>query len=211
MPLSRKGYIFLVGVVMFSVGVSVFSYLVAYSHPFELSVRLFALNGFLALSIATIMTPFLKEIKRHFNKSFLEIHHSFAVVGLVLITLHPITLFIQVLDPAIFLPNLSSFYLFWLFAGRQALIVIYIALAAALLRRKIPKYWGYWSWIHAFMYVALFFAIVHANLIGTDFQKSAIDIVYDGLFAGAIAAFVLKRFQQHRIRSKIKARMSVPS
>jgi hypothetical protein len=50
------------------------------------------------LSIAAIMTPFLKEIKHHFNKSFLEMHHSFAAIGLALITLHPIALFIQVLD-----------------------------------------------------------------------------------------------------------------
>jgi hypothetical protein len=109
MSLSRKGYVFLVCVIFFAIGVYVFSYSVTYSHPFELSVRLFALNGFLILSIAAIMTPFLKEIKHHFNKSFLEMHHSFAVIGLALITLHPIALFIQVLDPAIFLPNLSSF------------------------------------------------------------------------------------------------------
>ena len=206
MSLSRKGYVFLVCVIFFAIGVSVFSYSVAYSHPFELSVRLFALNGFLILSIAAIMTPFLKEIKHHFNKSFLEMHHSFAATGLVLITLHPIALFIQVLDPAIFLPNLSSFYLFWLLAGRQALIVIYVSLAAALLRRKIPKYWSYWSFIHAFMYLALFFAIVHANLIGTDFQNSTIALVYDGLFVVVIAAFVLKRLQQYRIRVKLKSK-----
>ena len=206
MTLSRKGYVFLIFVILFTAGVSIFSYSVAYSHPFELSVRLFALNGFLMLSIAAIMTPFLKEIKHHFNKSFIEMHHSFAALGLVLITLHPIALFIQTLNPAIFLPNISSFYLFWLLAGRQALIVIYISLAAALLRQKIPKYWNYWSFIHAFMYLALFFAIIHANLIGTDFENSIIAFIYDGLFVGVIAAFVLKRLQQYRRRVKLKSK-----
>lgn len=204
MPLSKNGYIFFVCVILFASGISIISYFVAYSHPFELSVRLFALNGFLVLSIATIMTPFLREIKLHFNKSFLEMHHSFAAIGLVLITLHPITLFSESLNPAIFLPNLSSFSLFWMLAGRQALLVIYIALAAALLRQRIPKYWRTWRLIHVLMYLALFFGIVHANLIGTDFQNIVITFIYDALFAGVIGAFALKRLQQYRIRNRAK-------
>ena len=43
------------------------------------------------------------------------------------------------------------------------------------------------------------------NLTGTDFQKSSIDFVYDGLFAGILAAFMLKRIQQHGIRSRIRS------
>ena len=202
MSLSKNGYVFLLGVILFAAGISIFSYVVAYSHPFELSVRLFALNGYLALSIATIMTPFLKEIKQHFNKSFLEMHHSFAAIGLVLITLHPIAFFLMTLNSSIFLPNLSSFYLFWLLGGRQALIVIYVALAAALLRRKIPQYWRFWRFIHAFMYLALLFAIIHANLIGTDFQNGVIALLYNGFFIAAIAAFILKRIQQYRVQIK---------
>ena len=78
-------------------------------------------------------------------------------------------------------------------------------------RRKIPRYWSYWSFIHAFMYLALFFAIVHANLIGTDFQNGTIAWVYDGLFVAVVAAFLLKRLQQYRIRVKLKSKRAAHS
>jgi hypothetical protein len=64
MPMGKKGYLFLAGTVTFTVIVSLFSYLIAYEHAFELSVRLLALNGFLFLSIAAILTPFLREIRK---------------------------------------------------------------------------------------------------------------------------------------------------
>jgi hypothetical protein len=54
------------------------------------------------------------------------------------------------------------------------------------------------------MYLAFFFGIVHANLIGTDFQNIAITFIYDALFAGVIGAFALKRLQQYRIRNRAK-------
>jgi DMSO/TMAO reductase YedYZ heme-binding membrane subunit len=201
MSLNKNGYLFLTCILLLAIGVSVLSYSIAYSNAFELSVRLFALNGFLALSIATIMTSFLREIKQFFNKPFLNMHHSFAAIGLVLITLHPITVFGQILDPTIFLPNFSSFSLFWELAGRQALIIIYVALAAVLLRRKISNSGKYWRGIHGLMYLALLFGIVHANLIGTDFQNTPIIIIYNTLFVVVLSAFVMKRSQQYRIRN----------
>jgi predicted ferric reductase len=201
MPMGKKGYLFLAGTVTFTVIVSLFSYYIAYEHAFELSVRLLALNGFLFLSIAAILTPFIREIKNIFNKPFLQVHHSFAAVGLVLITLHPIVLAIQTLNPAIFLPNTSSIYSFFLGGGRQALIIIYIAVASVLIRRKIPQFWRL---MHALIYIALFFGIVHANLLGTDFQNIAITLIYDSLFALVILTFGLKRLQLYRFRSARK-------
>jgi DMSO/TMAO reductase YedYZ heme-binding membrane subunit len=202
MAFGKGGYVFLGALIIFASAVSVLSFSIASADPFELSVRLLALNGFLALSVATMMTPFLKEIRNAFNKPFLTVHHSFAAVGLTLITLHPVALSIQTLDPTVFLPNFGSFYQFWMLAGRPALIIIYIAFAAALLRRKMIAYWRIG---HAFMYVALFFGIVHANLSGTDFQNIAVSVVFNALFIGSIAAFGLKRLQQHRIKSLRKS------
>jgi len=194
---KKEGYLFIVAIVVFSILVSLLSYSMAYTHPFELSVRLFALNGFLALSIATIMTPFLGEVKNTFQKSFTTVHHSFAAIGITLATLHPVAFAIQVANPAVFLPNLQSWYLFWLLAGRQGLIILYVAAIAALLRRKIPKFWRP---IHAFMYVVLFFAVVHANLLGVDFQNPLISAIFNSLFAASVVVFGLKRLQQCRRR-----------
>jgi hypothetical protein len=52
------------------------------------------------------------------------------------------------------------------------------------------------------MYLALFMGVVHANLRGTNFQSLSIQIIYDSLFAAALTAFVLKRWQFHRIRKR---------
>jgi len=163
-------------------------------------LRLFGLNGFIALSIAAILTAFLKEITLFLKKPFIKVHHYFAAAGLVLITLHPIMLAIQLLNPAVFLPNVESLYLFMYFGGRQALIIVYIAIGAVLLRRKIA---AYWRWFHALMYLALFFGIIHANLSGTDFILNPIVMVsLNILFGATIFAFALKRWQFYRMKKR---------
>jgi len=115
--------------------------------------------------------------------------------------LHPITLAIQLANPVVFLPNLNSLYLFLYFGGRQALIIIYIAFLAVLLRRKIM---AYWRLFHALMYVALFFGIVHANLSGTDFGNWMILIIFNALFLAALATFSWKRWQFYKIKARRK-------
>jgi len=162
---------------------------------------LFALNGFIALSVAAILTPFIKEVTLFFKKSFIKVHHYFAFSGLILITLHPIGVVLQALNPALFLPNVGSFYLFLFYGGSIALISIYIAFGAVLLRRKVV---AYWRPFHALMYLALFFAVIHANLAGYDFQNVYLMIIYDGLFVAVIFAFVLKRLQFYKIKAQRK-------
>jgi predicted ferric reductase len=164
-----------------------------YEDPFNVVARLLALWGFLSLGIAVILTPFLREIMKVFGKPFLAVHHTFAAVGLLLPTLHPVTLAIASMNPAIFIPVFSPWGRFWALAGRPALYLLYIAFAAVLLRKYIPKYW---RWVHGLMYVVLLFAVVHGNLIGTDFENPVIWVLFNALFALAIAAFVLKRWQK---------------
>ncbi len=192
MTVPRQGIIFLVGIIVFAVLVSVYSFSVAFAHLFELSVRLLALNGFLFLSIAAMMTPFLREVKKTFDRSFINVHHAFAAVGFTLITLHPIAYALILLDARVFVPNFQSWDLFWSLAGRQALIILYIALAASLVRRRIPKYWRP---LHALTYVVLFFGLIHAHLLGTDFHNRLISVIFDVLFTASIVTFVLKRIQ----------------
>ena len=197
----RKEIAFFSLLIVFALAISIIAFTVNSSNPYNLSVRLFALNGFIALSIATILTAFLKEVTLFFKKPFTRIHHYFAAVGLVLITLHPLVLAIQMANPTVFLPNLNSIYMFLFFGGRQALIIIYIAVVAVLLRRRIM---AYWRPFHGLMYVALFFGIVHADLSGTDFGNWVILIVFNGLFVAALAAFAWKRWQFHRIKTRRK-------
>ncbi|MDV2481257.1 hypothetical protein F8E02_04390 [Methanoculleus sp. Wushi-C6] len=169
-----------------------------YDDPLHVIARLTALWGFLALAIAAILTPFLREIMKVFGRPFLAVHHIFAAVGLLLPTLHPVTLFIASMNPAIFVPVFSPWGRFWALAGRPALYLLYIAFAVVLLRKYIPKYW---RWVHGLMYVVLLFAIVHGNLIGHDFENPVIWVLFNTLFALTIAAFVLKRWQKMQKKS----------
>lgn len=197
----RKELAFFGAILLFGAAVSIVAYTVNSNNPWNLAVRLFALNGFIALSIATIMAAFLKEVTLFFKKPFTRIHHYFAAAGLVLITLHPLTIAIRFLNPTVFIPNLNSLYDFLYFGGRPALILIFVAFVAVLLRRKMLRYW---RWFHALMYFALFFGLVHANLSGTDFGNVAILIVFNGLFAATLVAFGLKRWQFYRIKAGAK-------
>lgn len=199
----RKDILFLTLVILFASAVSIVAFLVSYTNPLRYSIRLFGLWGFTSLSIAVIITPFLKEITLYFKKPFLRIHHYFAAFGLTLITLHPIVLAVMLMNPSVFIPSIGSLDAFFINGGRQALIIIYIAFVAVLIRRRMV---AYWRPIHALMYVALFFGIVHADLIGTDFDNLFILIAFNVLFAAAIAAFVLKRYQTYRLKKRLKAK-----
>ena len=197
----KKEIAFFAIIVIFALTISIFAFTMGSNDPFSLSTRLLALDGYIALSIAAIMTPFLKEITLFFKKSFVKVHHYFAATGLLLITLHPIVVAIQVLNLNVFLPNFDSLTLFFFFGGLEVLILIYVAFSAAFLRKKIV---AYWRWFHALMYVALFIGLVHANLRGTEFQNIYIQIIFDGLFVGALTAFSLKRLQFYRLKKRIK-------
>jgi methionine sulfoxide reductase heme-binding subunit len=188
-------------IIIFGLSVSLFAFSMGNSNLLNLTIRLLALNGYIALSIAAIMTPFLKEITLFFKKSFVKVHHYFAAAGLLLITLLPIAVFIQTSDLTVFLPNFESIYFFFFLGGTIALILIYVAFGVVLIRRKIV---AYWRPFHMLMYLALFIGIVHANLRGTDFQNIYLAIIYDALFAAALSAFVLKRWQFYRIKMRAK-------
>lgn len=198
----RKDLLFIVLIILFTLAVLVAVFLVGYTTPLRFAIRLFGLYGFIAMSIAVIITPFLKEIMLYFKKPFLRIHHYFAAFGLTLITLHPVALAIERLNPAVFVPSIGSIESFLNNAGRPALIIIYVALVAVLLRRNIT---AFWRPFHALMYVALFFGIVHANLIGRDFDNLFILIALNVLFAISIGAFILKRYQTYRLKQKLKS------
>jgi len=186
-------------VILFASAISLIALDMDGGSAMDVSIRLLALNGYVALSIAAILTPFIKEVTLFFKKSFIKVHHYFAAAGLLLITLHPISVAILFMNPSILLPNFESLSNFFFYGGSIALISIYTAFGAVLLRRQVVAYWRYF---HAFMYVALFFGVVHANMWGFDFENGFIVVIYDGLFAVALAAFVLKRWQFYRIKQK---------
>jgi DMSO/TMAO reductase YedYZ heme-binding membrane subunit len=193
MGLSRSGWLLALGIIALFTAVAAVSLLGTPADPLSRLVRTAALLGLLALGLAALTTPFLTGIRKTFGRPFLKVHHLFAAGGLVLATLHPVLYAVQVADIAVFLPAFSSAYLFLALGGRFALILIYLAAAAVLLRRSIPKYWRI---VHGLMYPALLLGVVHGNLIGTDFAHPFIFFVYNTLFVAVAAVFVTKRWQR---------------
>ena len=202
MALKREGILLILAVILLAV---VIAFMVLPDALSEVEVdgvphvlvRLLGLYGFLFLGVATLITPFLAEVTRVFGRPFLKVHHAFSVFGIAFITLHPVFNAVQRLSLAVFVPRFDSWELFWMLAGRPALIILYVALLAVFLRRKIPKYWRPF---HALMYVVLLFGIVHANLIGDDFANLGIMIIFDALFLASLASFAYKRYLNYQTR-----------
>lgn len=195
MALKKEGLVLAFGIIALVILVTVLAFFIEYNDPLQMAERLFALYGLLMLSIATIMTPFLKEIKKIFGEPFIRVHHVFAILGIVFATAHPIVFAIDVMSILVFLPRFDSWYVFWSLGGRLAIYILYFAAIIALLRRGIKTYWRP---MHALMYIVLFLAIVHGNLIGTDFQNLAVMVIFNLLFAVSMVAFVLKRVQGYQ-------------
>jgi predicted ferric reductase len=199
--LTKKGLVILILIGIIFIAVLVIQSVFFTYGALNFFIRLFGLWGYLCLAIAAMMSPFLKEINQVFGKPFIKLHHVFAFSGLCLITFHPVFFAIYSKTSTVFIPGFSSWYDFWLFAGRPALIILYIALIAILFRRKIKP----WRIIHALMYLMLLFGFVHAILIGTDFASKAILAIFSVIFAGVVFSFAAKRLQLYKNKVKKKS------
>ena len=196
MPLSRNGYLLAALITVLFIVVTASVLLSPSLSAISTAVRLAALLGLLSLSIAAIMTPFLPDIYRLFGRPFLKVHHLFAAAGLFFATLHPVLFAIALIDITVFIPLFGSLYDFLATGGRVALIALWIAFCAVLFREAIPKYWRP---VHALMYLVIILAVIHGNLIGTDFTSPVIMVLFDGLAVLAAGAFIAKRVQRARL------------
>ncbi|MFX1378969.1 MAG: hypothetical protein ACFFA4_07720 [Promethearchaeota archaeon] len=165
--------------------------LTPFTDAYNFIIRFGALFGFTSMFIATMMTPFVVQLYKIFGKPFVKIHHLYSITGLVLITLHPVTFAIFRLDITVFIPDFTTWYGFWSLGGRLALILIYLAVLGALLRKKIIKGWRF---IHILNYIALFLAYVHGVLIGTDFQNTGILIIFTIMIILSFGVLIFKRY-----------------
>lgn len=206
MALKRTGILILFAIALIAVGIAVLFLPraladVAAAGLDSILIRFLGLYGFFFLGIAALTTPFLAEITIAFGKPFKNIHHTFAAVGLILITLHPIFNAAQRLSLGVFMPRFESWTTFWALAGRPALYLLYVGVGAAFLRMKTPKYWRIF---HALIYVVLFLGIVHANLLGEDLANLGIKITLDAIFAASMAGLVYKRYRNYAVRQKYR-------
>ena len=191
MSLEKKAIYIITATVSLYILILVFFLFTPITDGFDFIIRFGALFGFTSLFVATMMTPFVVQLYKIFGKSFIKIHHLYSIAGLILITLHPVAFAVLRLDITVFVPDFDTWYGFWSLGGRLALILIYIAVLGALLRKKITKYWRI---IHILNYVALFLAYVHGVLIGSDFQNLGILIAFTIMMILSFGVLFYKRY-----------------
>ncbi|MFX1303464.1 MAG: ferric reductase-like transmembrane domain-containing protein [Promethearchaeota archaeon] len=199
MPLKKEAIYIISATLSLYILILVLFLLTPFTDGFNFIIRFGAIFGFTSMFIATMMTPFVVRLYKIFGKPFVKIHHLFSITGLILITLHPVAFAIWKLDITVFLPDFTSWYGFWSLGGRLALILIYIAVLGALLRKKIKKNWRI---IHILNYVALFLAYIHGVLIGSDFQNIGIHIIFTIMIILSFTTLFFKRYISFKRKRK---------
>lgn len=162
-----------------------------YEDVTQFGIRVTGLIGFASLFISVIMSNFFEEYKEKNKKNLLS-HHLFSIIGIVFITLHPVILAINKADIGVFLPKFDSWNVFWELAGRPALILLYIGFVSGILYKIYKRSWRA---LHMIVYISLFFGLIHAILIGTDFQNPYIAFIYVILFLIMIYVLIDKRLK----------------
>ena len=163
------------------------------------TVRTCALLGYLCVFVAAVSALYMRDLVRLFGQSFVKTHHAVTVTGLSLLALHGLIVVLN-FGANVLVPNLGSWRLFFTWGGPIALYLIGIASLTALYRTKsLREQWRYLHWLN---YLAFLLATTHAILLGSEFQSTAMKVVPILLALALVAAFVFKRLQRGKMRSK---------
>ncbi|MCA1916589.1 ferric reductase-like transmembrane domain-containing protein [Methanospirillum hungatei] len=169
------------------------------SWSFYTLLRIAGIWGFISLSLGALLNLKKGVVKSQFGRPFIRIHHYFAISGLILVTIHPVLYAYLALDPGVFIPDFSSLHAFFATGGRTALILLYLAFCAGLVRMALKNRWRY---IHILVYPALIIAAVHANLIGQTMTHPLIYLIINGLVLSVCCTFVYIRVHKRDRHSK---------
>lgn len=165
--------------------------------------RATALTGYLFVFFSIVSSAYMQPLVRRFGRPFVTLHHWLSVAGLLLLTAHGLLIALAAGTLAVFIPDLSSWHSFWLFAGRPAWYLLLISAAAALVRRQFRDGWLI---VHFLTYVAFFMGTVHAAMGGGSFVNlPGMRAIIYVLTALAIGVFVWRRVQERR-RAQARAR-----
>jgi sulfoxide reductase heme-binding subunit YedZ len=180
------------GIIMFGIAavVVLLQLLQPNATPISWVIRIAALMGYFCIFGAIITSAYLKQVIRWFGRPFIKVHHILSIVGLSLVTIHPLAVAWQALSLRVFIPAVDSWYSFFALGGRPAWYLLGIGALAAVLRGAIGKNW---KLLHILNYLAFWLATVHGILIGTSVQNWPMRVVF-----GAIALIVLGVFVQKR-------------
>lgn len=190
--LKKESLLFVFISLILFLGLIFLAFKYPYDDLYQLGIRVTALVGFASLFVSVVMSGFFEEFKEDGKKDLL-FHHLFAVLGIVLITLHPVLLAVYKSDISVFLPKFDSWIVFWELAGRPALVILYMGFVGGFLLKAYKKSW---RGLHMVVYIGLFFGLVHGYLIGTDFQNPFVTLIFALMFLISMFVLITKRFNQ---------------
>ncbi|TFF99420.1 MAG: hypothetical protein EU541_04925 [Promethearchaeota archaeon] len=199
MDITKKGFYF-IGVIIALYVWIIILFLAKPIEPKDVFIQLSVLIGFTSLFLAAIITPFMKQVYQMFGTSFIKIHHLFSILGLTLITIHPISIAIIYTAPEVFIPKFDSWEIFWNLAGRPALYLLYVAVVAVIIRKYLPQ--KSWRILHGLIYVALVFGYFHGVLIGDDFENMWVMITFTAMMVLLFEVLIYKRYQKYKMKQK---------
>ncbi|TGC11516.1 ferric reductase [Methanolobus halotolerans] len=154
----------------------------------RMTARAAGLLGYFFLFLAILSSEYLASIRKTFGRSFINVHHHLARVGVALVLVHPITVAYQ-FGLSAFLPVFYPLAEFLRLAGRPAFYIILIAVLAGIYRKRIPKNWRS---VHALNYLAFLMVFIHAWLIGTDLQNPVMQLIWISMALIVVAVFIHK-------------------
>jgi sulfoxide reductase heme-binding subunit YedZ len=109
--------------------------------PIGWVIRIAALMGYFCIFGAIITSAYLRQVVRWFGRPFIKIHHILSIVGLSLVTIHPLAIAWQALSLRVFIPAVDSWYRFFALGGRPAWYLLGVGTLVAVLRGAIGKNW----------------------------------------------------------------------
>ncbi len=169
------------------------------NQPVDWLIRVTALAGYFCVLAAIVSSAYMRQMTQFFGKSFLKVHHIASIVGLALVTVHPLGVAWKQLSLRVFVPDASSWYQFLLLGGRPSWFLIVIASLVAALRKPIGKNW---KWLHYLNYLAFWLATVHGILIGGNVQNLPMRILFIASALVVLGVMVQKRFLSPRPKRK---------
>jgi sulfoxide reductase heme-binding subunit YedZ len=168
--------------------------------PFLYSlIRACGLLGYLAVFLSCLSSAFLRQMTRAFGRPFVQVHHVFAVSGLVLLIPHALGVAWNEGSIAVFAPRFDSLRIFLALGGRPALWLLALGSLAALLRSSLR---GSWRLIHRLNYVAFLLATAHGLLLGSDLGHGIARVVVIAMAVGLTAAIGWKKALQARQKAR---------
>jgi predicted ferric reductase len=150
-----------------------------------------AIVGFTLLALQFVLAARLSWIEGPFGLDVLmQFHRAMALVAVTLLCVHPLLVAAE-----------SGWWLltrwrapWYLWAGRLGLLVLLLHVGSSLVRRLLPVAYETWRrWHNALAFAVLGLGFVHSLVIGDDLRSAAGRIVWGGLLAIAVGAWLYSR------------------